>query len=257
MRVERLQVVQAHALYRNLQYLVLGDSERPLLLLQIELSGIDQHSLRHQAHDLSSRNLQASCRCGTAHFLVCLMKWCCLYVRYVHGYLGNTIFVYVPADSLAALKRSRLPHVVSVFILEHLSRKASALTHLPSLLPYVKGHGHSPSCRSCIKVIVYCDKEIPCSNVDGAALCNHICICSRSEVRHSGRVHNLLRQSLILTGTANCEVLPLRLERGGLIAVARYLLLFKDSLCQSPGQFCTLLQGNAGNRNQRQHVSCT
>ena len=244
-RVERLQVVQAHALDGNLEYLVLGYSERPLLLLQIELSGINQHSLRYQAHDLGSRNLQASCRCGAAHFLVCLMKWCCLYIRYVHGYLCNAVFVYVPADSLAALERSRLPHVVSVFILEYLARKASALAHLPSLFPYVKCHGHSPSCRCCIQIIVNGHKEIPCSNVDGTALCNHIRICSRAKVRHPGRVYNLLRQSLVLSGTAYCKVLPFRFESGGLVAVARYLLLVKDSLCQGPGQLGTFLKSNS------------
>ena len=55
-RIEGLEVVQRHALDGYFNYLFFGDAEGTLLAFEVELAGLYQHLLRHQADYLGTGN---------------------------------------------------------------------------------------------------------------------------------------------------------------------------------------------------------
>ena len=221
MRLERLEVVQTHRFDGYLHDLVLGDAERALLPLKVELSGVHQNALRNQTHDLGSRNFQTSCRRRSGDFLVGDVERGGLDVRDVHRDLCDAIFINIPADRLAPLEGSRLPAVLAVLVLEHLSGQASALPHLAALLAHVEGDRHRAPCGCRVEIIVDGHEEVSGSHIDSPALRHCLVIFLRPEVRCLGRIGDLLRQGFIFPGPADREVLPFRLESRRLVAVAR------------------------------------
>ena len=255
MRVERLEVVKAHRLDCYLHYFFVRDSERALLLLKVELSGLHQHTLRYQSDDLGSGDPESSGGGGSGDFLVGHVQRCRLDVGDVHRDLSDAIFINVPTNCLAPLEGSRLPAVLAVLVLEDLSGQASALPHLAALLAHVEGDRHRAPCGCRVEIIVDGHEEVSGSHVDGPALRHGLVVLLRSEVRCLGRIGDLLGEGLIFPGPADREVLPFRLERRRLVAVARDAELVVDSLRQPARKFGAFLKSGLGHRHERQHVA--
>ena len=228
-----------------------------MLLCKIELSGIDEYALGYKAYNLYSGYLKSACGSCAAYFLVGDMKRDCAYVGNVHRYLGDAVFVYVPTNCLATFKGSGNPYLVAVGVLQKLAGKGASFACLAAFFAYVKGNGHCAAGRGSIQVVIYCNKKVACAYIGGSGLCYDLVILCRAEVRLLCGVCNLVWQGLVFPGTAYSQVLALRFECCGLIAVAGDAKLFVKPFCQAPGQNGTFFQGDICYRDKGQYVSCS
>ena len=166
-------------------------------------------------------------------------------VSYVHRYLGDAVFVYEPADCLAALQCARDHHGLAVLVLDDLACDRVALSLRTALLTYVECDRIGTACRCRVEVVVHGDKEVACSYICGSCLSSTLCVASRAEVRHAVRVSHLLRKSLVFACTAYRKVLSLRFLSSGLIAVAWNFKLVIYALRKLSCELCALLKGNS------------
>ncbi len=101
------------------------------------------------------------------------MKGSGIYVRYVHGYLGNAVFVYVPADCLGAFEGAGNP-AISAGILS-------------AFFTDVEGNCHGAAGAGGVEVEVHGHKEAPGAHVCGTGLlCNGVPLAA--EIRLAGFV---------------------------------------------------------------------
>ena len=185
------------------------------------------------------------------------MERSCVHVRNVHGYLGDTVFLDVPADCLAALKCSRNPNGLSAVVLENLSGEAASLSCRTAFLSDIECDCHCTACGCGVQVEVDRDKEVTCSDIGSASLGNCLIVLARAEIRFPLRVIDLFRQSLIFACAAYCEIFSLRLVGCRLVAVARNSEFVVDPFCEASGHFSTFFQCGSGNWDERQYVRCS
>ena len=231
LRIEGLEVVEGHRLDGNLDDFLLGDAEGALLLLEVELAGLDEDFLRHQADNLGAGDLQPAGRCGAADLFVGDMEGRRLDVGDVHRHLGDAVFVDVPADGLAAFQRSGDPELVAALVLEELAGQGAALTGLAALFADVEGHGHGTAGRCRIEVVIDGDKEVTGTDVCRAGLGGHF-VPFPAEIGPAGGIAHLFLQGLILPCPADGEIAALGRESRGLVAVSRDAQLSKKALRQ-------------------------
>ena len=237
--VEGLEVVEGHALHGNLQNLFLADTQRTLLFFQIEAAGFQEYALGHQAHDFGAGDTKAAGGRAAGHFLEGYVEGRGVNVRDVHGHLRNAIFVYIPANGLGALEGAGNP--------------AFPGRVLAAFLAYVKGDGHGPAGTGSVEVEVHGHEEIAGTHVGGTGFLGRE-VPAAAEVRTAVFIGHLFRKGFVLSFPAYSEVLALRLQGGGLVAVAGNSQLFEHAFCEAPGQHRTFFQGDAGYGNEGQYV---
>ena len=103
-------------------------------------------------------------------------------IGHIHGYLSNTIFLYIPADSLAALQGTGNPDHIAVLILHHLSGDRVALSLLAALLADVEGHGVGTAGGGGVEVIVDGHEEIPGAHCSSTCTCGKVVDNGRTEI---------------------------------------------------------------------------
>ena len=234
--IERLEVVQRHGFHGDLHDLLFRNALRTLLAGQVELAGLHQHLLGHEAHDFGTRYLQATGGCSAADLLVGHMERRRLDIRDIHGNLCNAVFVYIPTDCLAALERSGNPDLLAVFILEQLAGQRTALAGLATLLADVEGDGHGAAGGGGVEVVVDRYQEVAGAHVGGAAAGSDLVPALRREIRPALGIGNLFRKGLVFAGAADRQILPLRLVGSGLVAVAGDPQFNKKALRKLSGQ---------------------
>ena len=237
--VEGLEVVEGHALHGNLQNLFLADPQRTLLFFQVEAAGLQEHTLGNQTHNLCSGDTKATGGGAAGNFFKSNMKGRGVNVRDVHGYLRNAIFVYIPANGLVSLEGAGNP--------------AFPGRVLAAFLAYVKGDGHGPAGTGSVEVEVHGHEEIAGTHVGGTGFLGRE-VPAAAEVRTAVFIGHLFRKGFVFAFAAHGQVLALRLQGGGLVAVAGNSQLFEHALCEAPGQHRTFFQGDAGYGNEGQYV---
>ena len=253
-RIEGSQVVQAHRLDGELDDVLLGDARRTVLLLQIVAAGLYEHPLGNESHYLGARDADATVLGTAAHLVEALVQWSDIDVGDVHRHLGNAILVNIPANGLGAFQRAGLHDDVAVGITLRRTRNGVALTDGAPLLTNVEGNGVGATGRRGVEVIVDSDEEVAGANHRTARACHVFIEGTGTEVRLFLRVGDALGDALILATATDGQVLALRAEGCSLIAVARDAQLRGNALGQLAGQCGTLLQGDAADGNQRQHI---
>ena len=176
-------------------------------------------------------------------------------ISYVHRHLCDAVFIYEPADCLAAFQSARNHHVLSVLVLHDLSCDRVALSLRTTFLAYIECDCVGTAGRSRVEVVVHGDEEVACADIGGTGLSCTLSVVSGTEVRHAVWVAHLLGKSLVFTGTADSEILALRLLCGSLVAVAWDFEFVVDALGELSCKFCTFLQSHARDRDERKHVS--
>ncbi len=78
----------------------------------------------------------------------------------VHRNLGDPVFLYEPADCLAALQRAGDHHGLAVSVFHDFAGNRVALPFRTAFLAHVKGHGIGPAGRSRVEVEIHGDQEI-------------------------------------------------------------------------------------------------
>ena len=168
--------------------------------------------------------------------------------------MGNTIFVNIPPNSLGTFQRTRLHDDIAVSITLRRSRDGVALTDGTAFFTYIKGNGIGTARRSGIQIVVHGYEEVAGTHDGTASTCHIVVIGTGTEVRSFCRVGDALGNAFVLTPTANRQVLTLRTEGGGLVAVAGDAQFGGDAFRQLTGQLGTLLQRNTTDGYQRQHI---
>ena len=180
-----------------------------------------------------------------------------VYVGYVHRDLRDPIFIDVPADGLAALEGSGLPDVIPVSVLKDLPGEASALTHLAPFLPYVECDCHGAAGRGGVEVVIDCNEEVPCTDVDCSAAGYGVIVFFRTEIRPACRICDFFWQCLIFTGPADSKVLPFRLEGSSLITVAGDPEFVVDPFRKTSCEFGTFFKCDSSHRDKWENVAGT
>ena len=178
-----------------------------------------------------------------------------VHIRNVHGNLGDTVFLYEPADCLAPFESSRDPYGLACLVLDDFSGQASSFTCRTALLPHVESHRHRTTRGSGVEVEIHGNQEIPGADIAGTGLRNSLRICLRPEIRLSFRVNDFFRQGFIFSRTTYCKVLSFRLVGRSLITVARDAEFIVDALGKSSGKLSAFFESDAGNRYERKHIS--
>ncbi|CCX55669.1 unknown [Bacteroides sp. CAG:1060] len=170
LRVEWLQVVQAHGLDGDFHDFFLGDTRRALLLLKEILSCINQCALRHESYDFSSGDSESAGLGCAADFFEGLVKRGGCDIGDVHRDLCYAVFVNVPADSLASLEGARYPDILAVSVFENLAGEGASLACFTALFPDIESHRHGTAGGCGVEVEIDGNKEIACTYVAGSGL---------------------------------------------------------------------------------------
>ena len=159
-RVERPQIAQAQRLDGHLDDVLLRNTDRAVLLLQVILARLNEHTLGDESHYLCTRDANTTVLCAAANLVEGLMQRCNINIGNVHGHLGNTVFINIPANGLRTLQRAWLHDDVAVSIAFGRAGNGVALTNRTSLLTNIEGNGISPTGRGSIQIIIDGNKEI-------------------------------------------------------------------------------------------------
>ena len=116
-----------------------------------------------------------------------------VHIRNVHGNLGDTVFLYEPADCLASFERSRDPYGLARLVLDDFSGQASSFTCRTALLPHIESHRHRTTRGSGVEVEIHGNQEIPGADIAGTGLRHSLSIGIRAEIRFSFRVNDFFR----------------------------------------------------------------
>ena len=252
--MERLQIVQPHRLDGDAHDLLLRDAHRAVLLAQEILARLDQRPLRHETHDLGARHAHAA-RIGlAAHLVEGDVQGRRGDIRDVHRDLCDAVLLDEPPDGLRGLERAGLHDGIALGILHDLARDGIALAHGASLLAHVKRNGVGTARGGRIEVEVHGNQEIARADGRGTRACDTLVVGTRPEVGRRLLVCKLLGQRLVLAGTADGQVAPLGREGGRLVAIGRDVQFVGDALGQLARQRGALLERDARDGDQRQHV---
>ena len=191
-----------------------------MLACEIVLTGINECAFRYETYNLRSSNAHTPCSGGAADLLEGDMERRNIDVGDVHAHLGNAVFIYIPAYSLAAFERTGYPYLLAVGIFQNLACQAAVLTCFPAFLSYVEGYRHSTAGGGGVEVEINGDEEVTRSHVGGTGSGYALVVGVRTEVGTACRVFHLLRQSLIFALAADCEVAAFRRESGGFVTIA-------------------------------------
>ena len=171
----------------------------------------------------------------------------------VHRYLGNAVFVDVPAYGLASLEGAGDPKLLSVFVFEQFARQRAPLARLAALLAHIEGHCHSAAGRCGVEVVVYGYEEIACTYVGGSGP-SHGIVPGIRKIGLAGGVRHLVGESLILAGAAYRKVAPLGFKGGGFVTVAGDSQFFKKTFGEPAGKRGALFKGDSGHRDEWKYV---
>ena len=228
-----------------------------MLLLEEIFAGIDEGLLRNEAHDLGTRDADATVLSAAAHLVEGHMQRGNVQVGHVHRHLCNAILIDEPADGLGAFQCAGLHDGITLGIFDDFTCDGIALAEGATLLAHVEGDGISATRRGGVEVIVDGNEEVACTYCC-AACAGHVVVDGACpEVRLLALGRQFLGQCLVFTLAADGQVLALWCEGCGLVAVAGDAQFGGDALCQLAGQGGTLLEGDASHGNERQHVGGT
>ncbi len=123
-RIERCQLVESHTADRDLHQFVFGHADRALLLSQEIASCVEQGREGDQAHQLGSGDPQAARFGLPADLLERDVQRSNREIGQVHGHLGDSVLLDVPADRLHGLERARNHHGLASRVIDHLARQS-------------------------------------------------------------------------------------------------------------------------------------
>ncbi len=214
-----------------------------------------QRALGYQTDDLGARDTHAACLGGTAYLLECRVQRRNRQIGHVHRYLRYAVLLDEPADSLAALQRAGLHDGVAVGILDDLARNGIALAHRATLFAHVERDGVGATRRGGVEVVVDRNQKVAGAYGRGSGACHALVVGACAEVGSLILGSQLLGQSLVLARTAYSQIAALGSERSGLVAVGRDRQLVGDALGQLARHSGALVERDARDGDQRQHVA--
>ena len=191
--------------------------------------------------------------CLVAYLVEGYVYRCHIDIGNVHGHLGYSILLDVPAYGLAALQCSGNPDRIAICILHHLAGDGITFPLLASFLTHVESHGVGTAGGCGVEIVVYGYKEIPCphcgSSCTGGVVIDHC----RSEIGFDP-VLKSLGQTLILAAAAYRQIPAFLCV--GCILIAEYgdTELLAYPFGKAAGILHALLHSHACDRHERAHI---
>ena len=241
----------------NLDDIALGNTGGAMLFLEEVLAGVDKATLWQQSHNLSTGDADAAVLSTAAHFVECHVQWSSVDIGDIHRYLGNLIFVDIPANGLCAFKGAGLHDHVAVLVLFGSAGNGIALTHGAAFLAHIKGDGVGTASAGGVQVEVGGDEEVACSYCSAAGAGHFLVEGTCAEVGFAALGGKFLGKSLIFALTAHRQVAALGGEGCRLVAVAGNFGLVGDALGKFACKFGALFKSDTCDGDERAHVGGT
>lgn len=230
--IERLEVVETHALDGHLHNLVLADAETALLFGKIIFTGIDEDALGDEADDFAASNTETAVSGAAAHLVEAQVHGCHLDGSDVHRDLGDAIVLDIPADSLGAFQRAGNHDGLAVLVFDNLAAGLAAFALGTAFLADVEGDGVGTAGAGAVEVVVDSHEEVACADLGCASLSHIVVPLIGAEIGFPLLGAEAGVQALIFARAAIGEVATLGDVGCALVAVDGDVELFAQTFAQ-------------------------
>ncbi len=213
-------------------------------------AGINECALRHQPHNLSTGDTYSTCGCRTAHLIKCHMQRCDIDIRDIHRDLRYTVLINEPPDGFGALECSWEHYHIAIGILHRFTVGLAALALGSALLTHIKRYGIGTAGRCSIEIEINRYEEIARTHSRGSGTGDLVVKRAVAEISAIRSTPQPFGQSFIFTLAAYGKILSLRGKCSRFITIYRDFKFVSYALAEFARKLRTLLERDAGNRNE-------